>query len=146
MPNIASVFKEEIARIARKEMRRHIDPLRKQVSAQRSSIAELKRELAQAQKALARLQKAQPAAAPVAAADAGGDAAPARFSAAGLRSLRARLGLSAADFAQLIGVTGQSVYNWEQEKSRPRQSQVQQIAALRGIGKKEARARLGEAQ
>ena len=145
MPNIASVFKEEIARIARKEMRRHIDPLRKQVSAQRSSIAELKRELAQAQKALARLQKAQPEAAP-ATADTGGDAAPARFSAAGLRSLRARLGLSAADFAQLIGVTGQSVYNWEQEKSRPRQSQVQQIAALRGIGKKEARARLGEAQ
>ena len=33
-------------------------------------------------------------------------------------------------------------YNWEQDKSRPRQAQLDGLAAVRGIGKREALARL----
>ncbi len=65
-----------------------------------------------------------------------------RFTAKGLRSQRERLGLSAAEYGKLIGVTDQTVYNWEHETARPRKQQVGLIASLRHMGKREARARL----
>ncbi len=65
-----------------------------------------------------------------------------RFTAKGLRSQRSRLGLSAADYGKLVGVTGQSIYSWERETSRPRKQQVARIASIRHLGKKEAHARL----
>jgi len=67
-----------------------------------------------------------------------------RFTAKGLRSQRQRLGLSAANYGKLIGVTGQTIYSWEQETSRPRRQQFASIAALRHIGKREALAHLGQ--
>jgi DNA-binding transcriptional regulator YiaG len=65
-----------------------------------------------------------------------------RFVAKGLVSLRKRLGLSAADLARLLGVSTQSVYNWEHKKASPRKVQVTAIAALRSVSKKEAHERL----
>jgi DNA-binding transcriptional regulator YiaG len=65
-----------------------------------------------------------------------------RFVAKGLKSHRNRLGLSAADYGQLAGVSAQSVYNWEQGHASPRSEQLKMIAALRGIGKREAQVRL----
>ena len=59
--------------------------------------------------------------------------------------MRAKLGLSAADLAKLIGVSQQSVYNWEYEKSTPRQNHVGVIAALKSLGKKEVRRQLATA-
>ncbi len=44
----------------------------------------------------------------------------------------------------LLGVSAQTVYNWEGEKSRPRQQQMAAIKAVRGMGKREATARLVE--
>ena len=37
----------------------------------------------------------------------------------------------------LLGVSGQSVYKWEQGKAKPRASQMQAIAAVRKLGKKQ---------
>jgi hypothetical protein len=42
----------------------------------------------------------------------------------------------------LVGVSPQSIYNWEREASHPRPEQIGKLAALRGIGKREAAARL----
>jgi DNA-binding transcriptional regulator YiaG len=42
----------------------------------------------------------------------------------------------------LVGVSAQTVYNWEAGKSRPRQQQLAAIAAIRKLGKREAQARL----
>jgi len=67
-----------------------------------------------------------------------------RFTARGLRSQRKRLGLSAANYGKLIGVTGQTIYSWEQETSRPRKQQFAPISALRHIGKRDALARLAQ--
>ena len=44
--------------------------------------------------------------------------------------------------ARLLGVSGQSVYKWELGKARPRARQLEAIAALRGVGKREVNARL----
>lgn len=65
-----------------------------------------------------------------------------RFRPAGMAANRKRLGLSAADFGLLVGATGQSVYSWEQGKSKPRGKHLAAIAALRGIGKREVSVRL----
>jgi DNA-binding XRE family transcriptional regulator len=65
-----------------------------------------------------------------------------RFSAKGLQSHRSRLGLSASEFGKLLGVSAQTIYNWEHEAARPRDEQLGKLAGLRGIGKREAVARL----
>lgn len=69
------------------------------------------------------------------------EAAPTRFRADGVSAHRKRLGLSAERFAKLVGVTGQSVYNWEQGK-RPRAAQLAALSAVRAMGKREALAKL----
>lgn len=139
MPNIASLLKAEIVRLARKEVRNEVGSLRKSSATHRREIAALKREVAALQrqaKGLAR--QASGGANPK-------EAAPvtkSRFVAKGFRSMRTRLGLSAAELATLLNVSPQSVYNWEHQKSVPRASQVAAIASLRSLGKKEAQQRL----
>lgn len=46
------------------------------------------------------------------------------------------------EFGKLLGVSAQSIYNWESEKARPRAEQIAKLAALRSVGKREAAARL----
>jgi len=65
-----------------------------------------------------------------------------RFSPVWVSHQREKLGLSAADFGRLVGVSGLSIYNWEKGKVRPRRKQVEALASLRGVGKREARMRL----
>ena len=138
MPNLSSILKTEINRLARKEIKAAIDPLRKASAGQRKEIAELKRRVASLQRDLKAASKPSKART-----DAGGEATGStRFSAKGLKSLRARLGLSAAEFGLLVGASGQSIYKWETGKAVPRSSQQVALAALRGIGKREAGKRL----
>ena len=140
MPNVAAILKEEIVRLARKEIKREQASTRKLVARHRKDIAELKQRLALLAREVSAGTRRQRAAA--AQDDAGEDGPRVRFSAKGLQSLRARLGLSANDFAKLVGVSAQSVYNWEHEHSSPRASQLAALASLRKIGKREAQARL----
>jgi len=140
MPNIAAVLREEILRLARKEIRRQTNVLRKASVQYRKDIAEMKRRVSDLRRKVNPLEKQVLKNAPSQAAEV--DADHVRFTAKGLRSQRQRLGLSAADYGRLIGVTGQTIYSWEQETSRPRKQQFASIAALRHIGKREALARL----
>ena len=66
-----------------------------------------------------------------------------RFRAGGFATLRKKFDLSAEQMGKLIGVSAQSVYHWEAEKSRPRASQLPAIAAARKLTKKEAWRKLG---
>ena len=69
-----------------------------------------------------------------------------RFSAKGLASQRQRLGLSAEQCGLLLGASSQSVYNWEQGKTRPLAKHLAAIAAVKGMSKKDATARLDSLQ
>jgi DNA-binding transcriptional regulator YiaG len=100
----------------------------------------MKRRVSDLRRKVSPLEKQVLKSAPSQAAEA--DAEHVRFTAKGLRSQRRRLGLSAANYGKLIGVTGQTIYSWEQETSRPRKQQFAPIAALRHIGKREAQNRL----
>ena len=44
--------------------------------------------------------------------------------------------------AALLGVSAQTVYNWESGNSRPSKLQMARIAAVRKMGKRELRERL----
>ena len=139
MPNIASVLKEEIVRLARKEVSRQTQGLRTSVSAHRSEIAALKRKNQELERELRQLRRGRQAPE-----ESGpSEEKPAnRFSAKGLAKHRSRLGLSAADFGALIGASGLSVYKWEKGEARPRDKYIAAIAEARKLGKREAFARL----
>ena len=142
MPNIGTALKEEILRLSRKEIRKQTTVLRKASAQYRKDIAEMKRRVSELRRKVSPLEKQVRKSVPPQATEL--DAEHVRFTAKGLRSQRQRLGLSAANYGKLIGVTGQTVYSWEQETSRPRKHQFAPIAALRHIGKREAQARLGQ--
>lgn len=142
MPNIASVLKEEIQRLARKELRSETDNLKKATATARAEISALKKRAASLEKDIAHLTKR------LAAAQGQGPApregGKVRFSAKGLASRRKKLKLSAEEFGALIGVSAQTIYNWEAGKTRPREGQIEQIVAVRSMGKRQIKAKLSE--
>jgi DNA-binding transcriptional regulator YiaG len=142
MPNITPPLKSEIIRLARKELSSQVRGMKKVSVHNRRDIATLKRMVTRLQQ---QLRRGPGIVAAEATTYSDSEAKTrVRFTPKGLCSERKRLGLSADDYGKLVGVSGQSIYNWEAEVARPRKSHVRKIAAVRGIGKKEARARLAK--
>jgi DNA-binding transcriptional regulator YiaG len=137
MPNIASVLKAEITRLARKEMKAGTAATRKAAAQHRRDIAALKRVLADLSRRLASLERNKSTLAIPES-----DGKTVRFSPRWLKAHRQKLGLSAADYAKLAGVSALSIYNWENGKTKPRAQQVTALAAVRSMGKREAMKRL----
>jgi DNA-binding transcriptional regulator YiaG len=135
MPNIATVLKAEISRVARKDVREQSSQLKKASSQYRSDIAALKRRVLALEKQINRLAKPGKRASTETAEDAPGVM---RFSAKGFAAQRRRLGLTAAATARLLNVSAQSIYKWEDGKARPRASQFPAIAGMRKMGKHDA--------
>lgn len=137
MSNVASVLKEEIARVARKEIRRETAALKKASAACRSEIAALKRRALGLERQLRRAGNgAEPSVLAPANKDSVADGA--RFSAKSMASQRRRLGLSAAECGLLVGASAQSIYHWEEGKARPRARHLPAIFALRTLGRRQA--------
>ena len=140
MPNIAVTFRQEIIRLARKEIRSQTQGLRKASAQFRKDVAELKRQTSKLKSEVARLERLV-----------GKDVAPqiteaepakVRFTAQDVMSQRRSLGISAANYGKLIGVTAHTIYKWEHGSSRPRRAQLSALASIRRLGKTEALARL----
>jgi DNA-binding transcriptional regulator YiaG len=117
-----------MARRKKKRYRRNdeemIRSLQKRLSELRARVTARKRK----QAALAARPKAEPGP---------------RFSPGWLASHREKLELSAADYAELVGVSPLTIYNWEKGKSRPRRAQLKALAEVRGMQKREAWRELG---
>ncbi len=141
MTTLAIALKDEIRRLARKEIRAQTGHTSRAVAQYRREIARLKRQQRDQEKKLAFLasQTRKTVASPTASPDLNGGT---RFSARSVRAQRRRTGLSAADYAKLVGVSPLTIYNWEHDKSRPRQGQFTALVALRGLGKREAQTKL----
>lgn len=140
MPNIASLLKSEISRIARKEIRSEVSSVKKANAQHRAHIALLRRKVEELERALKQARR-----------DAKAENQPKqqensslRFRASGLASHRKRLGLSAADFGRLVGVSGQTIYKWESGEVKPRMSQLEAIAAVRKMGRRESLLKLAQ--
>lgn len=140
MPNIASVLKDEITRLCKKEIRAQVEPLKSASSHYRRDIAELKRRIGELERQIGKLHKQVPETR----SDPAEDGRPLRFVAKGLSSLRKRLGLSIEDFAKVLDVSPQSIYNWQTGKTVPRRAQLEKLASVRSMGKREAKAILSD--
>ncbi len=140
MPNIAVVLKEEIQRLARKEIRAATLPMKKHRAEDRSAIAALKRQVAALEREISFLRKQEKRRIEVA--PEAKEAEGVRFSPKWIAADRKRLGISARDYGDLVGVSMLTIYNWEKGKSKPRAKQLAAWAKVRGIGKREALKRL----
>ncbi len=143
MPNLAAVIKAEITRLAKREAKSVTADLKRASVRYRTEIAMLKRHLGQQEREIKLLKKQTQ--------QQQGQSQPAedelegvRFSARSVKAQRSRLGLSAANYGKLVGVSGLTIYAWEQGKSHPRQAQLAALVAVRGIGKREALKKLTE--
>jgi len=141
MPNLANTLKQEIARIARKELRGELAGLRKAVAAHRSDLARMKRENVALEQEFRRLRRDISRISPAPTEPAGEPEPRFRYSAERLSAARAKLELSAADFGLLVGASGLSVYKWERG-TKPRAKFLPALAAALRMGKREASAQL----
>ena len=144
MSNIMSVLKAEIYRLARKEAKREVAPVKKVNASYRGLIAGLRRQVDSMQKELLAMRRAVPG--PGAAIQAK-QAPEGRFwiSGKGVKTLRKRMGLTQAQFGKLVGVSVPTVVNWEraQGKVNLRKAAAGKLQGLRGIGKRQAAEMLG---
>ena len=141
MPNLQAMLRQEIQRIARKEVRAELESTKKSVAKHRHEIAELKRRNAALERSVAFLRSRESArlkAGPAKTKPPEGS----RFSTRSLKAQRAKTGLSQGDYAKLVGVSPSTIYNWESGSTKPGKSDLAKLVALRGLGKREARARL----
>ena len=146
MPNMAKVLKEEFVRLARRVSKAGVAPIHTATIGAGHDIAALKRRVAAMERtnrellsAVADLVKAmpEPASAPE---------EKVRITGKGIRSLRRKLRLSGMAFGKLLGVTPQAVYMLESKSGalKVRAKTRAAILAARGLGAREAKARLAE--
>lgn len=140
MPDVAAVLRQEIRRLARKEARDQLAPLKKSVTELRKRLSDAQREIGTLQKTVRTLEAEEARRLKTVPKPASEKRL--RFSPRWVVSDRKRLGLSADDYGRLVGVSGQTIYAWESGTSRPREERLAAWAVVRGIGKRAARQRL----
>ena len=141
-----SVMKElhsEITRLARKEIKKELEPIKRVNAAQRGYIADLRRDVGELQKEVARLQKAAGKVAVVETEETTG------FWISGkvVLSLRKRLGITQMELAALDEVSHQSIVRWEKAEGKILFKTEETLATLqqiRSMGKREAWEALGK--
>jgi DNA-binding transcriptional regulator YiaG len=145
MPNFAIALKEEIRRLARREIKQHTGATKKALMQCRKEIAKLRRLLNDQHKQHAFSGSSASNGHSTSADGDGPDdlTQGLRFSSRSVRAQRRRLGLSADEYAKLLGVSALTIYNWEHGRTRPREAQVGRLAGLRNISKREAMEKLG---
>lgn len=145
MANLGVVIKDEIRRLARKETRAQVGPLRKRLTEVRQLAADLKRKVADLEAASARLtseynaRMLESTRAPEKLVEG------ARLGARSIRSQRKRFGLTRVEFGRLVGVSANTVYLWESGKVTPRGKSRSALVGVRKVGAREAKRLLAAA-
>ena len=145
MPNLMNELKSEISRLARREAKQVVAPVKKASANYRGLIAGLRKQLGALQNEVAALRRAVPKAEKVLASKTEPQG---RFwiTGPGVKALRKRLGLTQAQFSKLAGVSVPTVIKWEgsQGKAPIRlKAAIARLQAMRGMGKKQAAEALG---
>lgn len=138
MSDIKKVLTDEIRRLAKKEITTAVEPLAAKITELKKLVSAQAKEIK-----LLKIQKPKPAKAikPEEISKLGKSV---RLNAAGIKRIRAKLGVPQSVFAKLVGANTLSVCHWEQGKTEPRSEFKSRIAALRHIGKRELEKRLTE--
>ena len=149
MPTLATLLKEEISKIVRKEVQDQVRDLNKTVREQRDALARLEKQLGPAKaKAATKSATAKPAvakpAAKVSQASAGDKRKQLRIAPDTIKKHRKRLKLSQADLGKLLNVSTNTVLRWEAGTSKPRSKHLPRLGQLRTISKRDLKKQLGE--
>ena len=140
MSTVQNALKQEIIRLARREIKQQVMPIVSGIKKLKATTATLKAEIEALQKAKT---VAPVGSAPVISDD---EVKTARFSGALIKRLRTRHGLSRNEFGKLIGVTGFAVIAWETNECKPKADRRKAIIALRKMGKRQVAKMLKEGQ
>ena len=136
--NVMSVLKAEISRLARKEAKAIVSPVKKASATYRSLIAGLRKQVDALQREVASLKKAVPAPEKALAAKTEPEG---RFwiTGKGVKAMRKKTGLTQEKFGKLVGVSVPTVVNWEKAKGKLnlRKAAAGALQGLRGKGKRE---------
>ena len=148
MSNIAKALKAEISRISRKEAKSATGPVAKSNLVLKKTVVDLKKRLAALEKHNKRLlagvkrekQEVRP--------ETSEETKKARITSTTIRSLRSKLGLTQAEFGKLAGVTTGAVYLWENKEGplNLREKTKAALLAIKGMGAREAKEKLGNAE
>ncbi len=141
MPNLQSVLRQEIQRLARREVRSELAATKKAVAQHRREIAELKRINTALERTVSYLQSRETKRLKTGPSNAEPPEGT-RFSTRSMKAQRKRSGLSQEDYASLVGVSSSTIYNWESGSTKPSGKHLATLVSLRGIGMREAKKHL----
>ena len=136
MPNVAQVLREEITRLARKEVRTEYDPLRKQVRTLRQTVKGQQETIAKLEKALDKMVTlSSDTSASLYAPEE--EETRARVTAASIKRHRNRLNLSQAELGTLLDVSTNTIVRWEAGTSKPRAQHRAALIKMRDLGRRD---------
>lgn len=138
MSNVMKELKSEITRLARKEAKSIVAPVKKASANYRGLIAGLRKQVDALQKEVSSLKRAMPKADRVLEAKTEPEG---RFwiTGKGVKAMRKKTGLTQEKFGKLVGVSVPTVVNWEKAKGKLnlRKATAGALQGLRGKGKRE---------
>ena len=143
MPNIATLLKEEISKIARKEVQDQVGELKQTVREQRDAIARLEKQIGSA-KAATKSADAKPAAKVRKPAGIGDRRKQRRIAPNTIKKHRKRLKLSQAELGEILNVSTNTVLRWEAGTSKPRRKHLPGLDELRTISMRELKKKLSK--
>ena len=154
MPNLATLLKEEISKIVRKEVQDQVRELKQTVREQRDALARLEKQSgpaktkaavkSAAKKPAAKKPAAKKPAAKVSKAPAEDKRKQMRISPNTIKKHRKRLKLSQAELGELLNVSTNTVLRWEAGTSKPRSKHLSGLAQLRSISMRELKKQIGK--
>jgi len=143
MGKIESVVKEEIARLARKEIRANVLPLKQEVTKLRLRVSQLEKTVAVLDRDASRMRKAEVEKLGKLKADED-EVQSARINGKWVQTLRQRLNVSQNELASLMGISVSGVRTWEYDISKPRGKNRAALVALRKLGRRDVKRMLEE--
>ena len=138
MPNIETIIKAEITRLAKKEANQAFSPLAGEVRSMKKKLSDLSKKFAPLEKwTRDKMRQTEEKKAQLKApAD---EVKKSRLSPRWIRNLRQKLGLSQNKLAILVGASLGTVAMWEKGNFSPRKDKKAALIALRKLGKREVK-------
>ncbi len=142
MGKLEGIVRDEVIRLAKREMRKTFVPLRRHVRSLKITTSQLRKSVSTLQRFVSgREKQIGPKPIPELTPE---DMKKARLSPRLIKTLRKRLGVSQRDLARLAGVTVGAVYQWERGTFEPKGEKKRILVGLRKLGRQGARKLLAE--
>ena len=141
MGKVESTIKSEILRLAKREVKATLSPLRREVWAMRLKLSGLSKSFAVLNRQAKELRHGEARPKLEASLE---EVKASRLTPERIRNLRMKKGLSQRELAILTGVTLGAVASWERGKFKPKEDKKAALVALRKVTKREVKNLLAE--